>query len=118
MLGQYALLKLPYHDEVRHSHPDGMHLIKNIMAHIMDLMTDRRRAAHPHQVADEVHRAKALERYWLTAEEMREADRRATEIMAPCGSSFNPGPTFTGKNSSLTSTAAIHEVGQLLLAYF
>lgn len=110
VLGCYALQKLPYHDEVKHTLPDGMHVIKQSLTHIMDLMCARSRTVHPHEVADEVHRVRELNRYWLTDAELREADRRASEVITPCGSSYIPGPVFSTP-SALPNTAAVHEVG-------
>lgn len=42
--GPYAMLNLPYHDELKHTHPDGMHVIKQSFSHLIDMLTDSKKA--------------------------------------------------------------------------
>lgn len=104
--GQYPMLTLPYHNEVKHTHPDGMHVIKQSFSHLLDFLSGNKKV-DALKTSDSVHRLSPPVRYALTGRELEEANRRASAIIAPLGSSFNAGPVFT---DNLPNTSAVHEV--------
>nr|XP_023654008.1 uncharacterized protein LOC111836725 [Paramormyrops kingsleyae] len=106
VFGPYPMQSLPYHNEVRQSHPDGMHVIKQSFSHLKDFLCDSKKVISSWQMADHVHRVIPPQRFALTERELKEANLRATGVIAPVGSSFNAGPVFS---QNLPNTSAIHE---------
>ena len=105
--GRYALRKLPYHDRFLNTPTEPMHLIKNVVEHIVRLIAG---GEDSDKVREEERVRRRFRSSWvaegqtqlppapfrLTAHERKIANARAQNIRVPLGFDWRPGAVFTG----------------------
>ena len=106
--GSYALRRLPHHERFLNTPVEPMHLIKDIVEHIVRLFLG---AEDSHKVREEEERRGRFETTWvqkgqsclppapfrLNADEQTIANTRAVNICVPFGFDWKPKEVFTGK---------------------
>lgn len=108
--GACALRKLPFHDRLLTTPVDPMHLIKNIVAHCVNLIAGNEDS---HKVREEEKVRKRFPTSWvkesqaklppapfrLSAEDIQLADDRAKRVFVPYGFDWHPRRKTTGMKS-------------------
>ena len=110
--GPYALSELSSHDRISNTPVDPMHLIKNIVAHCVNLIAGHEDS---HKVRAEEERRKRFPEAWisdhtqnklppspfsLSKEDVVVADERAQRVLVPADFDWHPKTIF-GKNTGM-----------------
>ena len=115
--GQYPFLRLPNHDAMKQTVPDGMHTIRDAIVNIFDIIigkddTDSCRKCEinlgrPFGMTSEtlqtkINRKEPIVTYSLSSADIKLADTRSEAIISPQHIDFVPGKYFS-KPSALKS---------------
>lgn len=117
--GAYALRKLPFHDRLLSTPVDPMHLIKNIVAHCVNLVAgnedsykvreeEKLRKRFPTSWIKDSREKLPLAPFVLPKDDIKLADDRAKRVLVPYGFDWQPRDIF-----SKTTGMKSHEWKQL-----
>ena len=106
--GQYALRKLPHHDRILSTPVEPMHLVENIVEHLVRLMTgaeDSKKVRNEEKLRDRFHSSWCKKGksdlppapFRLTPSELKLANQRAVSIKVPIGFDWKPNAMFIGR---------------------
>lgn len=115
--GQYPFLRLPNHDAIKQTVPDGMHTIRDAIVNIFDIITGKDdtescrkceiNLGRPFGMTSNTLKAKISRKepvvtYSLSSTDIKLADMRSETIITPQHIDFVPGKFFS-KPSALKS---------------
>ena len=126
--GSYALRKLPFHDRMLSTPVDPMHLIKNVVEHLVRLIggaedsrkvrtEEKRRGRFPGSWTGDVKAELPPAPFRLTAAEQKIANQRSQSIQVPAGFDWRPKAMFTVKAVGMKSHAWKLMVSTSILKY-
>lgn len=126
--GSYSMQRLPFHDRMLSTPVDPMHVIKNVVEHIVRLIggaedSHKVRAEEKTRgrfrgawIADE-HSVLPPAPFHLTTAELKIANQRSKHIKVPVGFDFRPKAVFMAKAIGMKSHAWHQMVSTFILKY-